>query len=281
MKVSLVKDEKQSQTVGTVVYVLKLDEAAKDAEDIIRQGISLKKLIEQAGSNWNAHTGTTELVSLGIPVPKEKALGKNYVLMPDAYVELLISPFYEFSSDEKKLISISAELVAGAPWCGHTQKNRADVLELFAKFDKDTVQGGTALGALAHWYKPFPLVQAGEGKNRVSLAQEHNIPYLAQSFTRKLVPPNTLTIRRVFFSRHVLLKCSNAKHLSINADTPFRLNGGEFLIPFPELTVPLMKLYGVKERRGVLRFFIGYRFKRHMLGFLRSKSYPGVSSPWW
>lgn len=116
MKVSLVKDEKQSQTVGAVVYVLKLDEAAKDAEDIIRQGISLKKLIEQAGSNWNAHTGTTELISLGIPVPKEKALGKNYVLMPDAYVELLISPFYEFSSDEKKLISISAELVAGGRW---------------------------------------------------------------------------------------------------------------------------------------------------------------------
>lgn len=278
MKVSIVKDEKQSQALGAPVYVMELDKAAKEAEAVIRDAIALKASIEKAGSNWATHTATADLIKLGIPVPRNKSLGGNYVMMADAFAELLVSPFYEFTKDDKKLISISANLVAGAPWQGHAQKSRKEALELFAEFNEDTAKDSTRIGALAHWYKPFPFIQAGEGKNRVSLAQAHNIPYLAQNQTRQMLDASTLAIRKVWFSNHWLLQCSSANQISGGADAPFRLKEGEFLIPFPKLTVQLMKQYGVQERSRVFRFFLGYRFKRHMLQFLQSKSYG--RSPW-
>lgn len=269
-----------SQIAGRSVYELHSDKKARQAEEIIRRGISLKAKIEKAGRDWSAFEATDELLKEGIPAPKVKKLNRQIAFTTNSFLDLLIGPFHAKTDNPQTLVSVPADLVIGAPWQGHESKSRKEAVSFFKKFDKWTAESEPLLGATGTWYEPFPLIRAGEGKNRVSLAQEHRLPYWSQVFHYKMAPPKSLILRPVFFSKHWLLQCSDEHYFPGGSDSPFKIRRNEFLVAFPSLTLPLLSLYGVKTGRPVFRIALNTRFKLHMLNFLRGSLLANAFSPW-
>lgn len=280
MRTQPVKNPTLSQIAGRPVYELHSDKKAQLTEDIIRRGISLKAKIEKAGRNWSVYEDTDELLKAGIPAPKIKKLNQQIAFATNSFLDLLIGPFYAQKHRSQTLVSMPADLVIGAPWQGHEPKNRKEAISFFKDSDKWTAESEPLLGAKGSWYYPFPLIRAGEGKNRVSLAQEHQIPYLSQVFHYEVAPPESLTLRRVIFSKHWLLQCSDEHYYPGVTDSPFKIKQNEFLVAFPSLTLPLLSLYGVKTGRPVFRIAPKIRFKCHMLNFLRGSLLANAVSPW-
>ena len=92
----------------------------------------------------------------------------------------------------------------------------------------------------AYYYKMgnLPLYLAVEGKNRVKLFQKHKRPIKAEISQLNMPNPKNLTLHETIFGKTILLSCDDS-HYTSRKDSIF-------ILPFPEIAVPIYTAYGVK-----------------------------------
>ncbi len=140
------------------------------------------------------------------------------------------------------------------PWvvAGATRKpawfETPDEFEVFAsRLDQATLDGEPLVRSTTEWIKPFPLLIAGEGKNRVETYQKVQRPLVTHVTVREFVPAKTLRLYRSIWNSSVWL-------LRVVGDEPTwwseNLEPGYSVLPFPEVGVPLLQAYGVEVDRG-------------------------------
>lgn len=159
----------------------------------------------------------------------------------EAFIRWFFGPFWR-SSLESDLCRVTAWACVG--WNRHQRASMPadDALRLARQLD-DHTRGDDSQRAIGHWFEPFPLVLMGEGKNRVDLYREHDLPLLVQLRIAALAPAASLMLKPV-------LGCDNLVALEC-LDASFWRDGERIaLLPFPDLAVPLLRAYGVQWARG-------------------------------
>ncbi|MEE4678406.1 hypothetical protein V2K56_01960 [Pseudomonas alliivorans] len=290
MKSKLSLNKSLSLTFGKDVYELTCDQEANEAAQFIRKGILFKAELEAAARDWGACSVSVKekLIAIGVPVPKKFTSKQAFALDTGAFLDALICPFYREINhkptlSDTPLINISADLVIGASWQTYSPMNFLQAKTLFQSLDSQTVnpdlQGSTEY-AYGDWYSPFPVIKAGEGKNRVSLASQHCIAYLTRAHQYEFAPAYTLSLHKVMFSDYWVLKCSDSKYWPGETLPAFALTRNKTIIALPKITLELLRLYGVQEGRRTFQFGIYRKFRRCMLAWLTNTTGGATSSPW-
>ncbi|MCQ9085387.1 hypothetical protein [Vibrio harveyi] len=94
----------------------------------------------------------------------------------------------------------------------------------------------------------FPLYIAMEGKNRVSVFQQHGVKILCTERLTTFPEASDLTLHKVRFNKDAyFLTCHDESfvHRQSRCEQIF----------FPEAIVPLLRKYGVKEGKPIFKFF--------------------------
>lgn len=97
-----------------------------------------------------------------------------------------------------------------------------------------------------HKVGPFPLYMAGEGKHRVLLFRKHSIDIVADIKYKKYPRAESLRIHKALWRNIYYISCNEKE---------FSETGKPIKLAFPELTLPLLNEYGVKEGSILYRPF--------------------------
>ncbi|MFC4424522.1 hypothetical protein [Cupriavidus pampae] len=129
-------------------------------------------------------------------------------------------------------------------------------LNLVPSLDAATLEGDDGHGSTTSWLKPFPLLWAKEGKNRIQCYQDTETTLLTDTRTCDALPASLLRLYRSVVSSSVWIlryvggdpfwdrKVADME-TAMRSGRPFRS-----ILPFPEVGVPLLLNYGVKVDRG-------------------------------
>lgn len=116
-----------------------------------------------------------------------------------------------------------------------------------SSLDKSTMDPSVSDG-YATWLKPIPVIVAGEGKHRVDLHRQHCLDMVARIQIDEFPPAAELELFRIHGSGGVWgLRCLRMDRIRKTG----RVQGALAYLPLPNLSVPLLKAYGVQisERR--------------------------------
>jgi hypothetical protein len=123
--------------------------------------------------------------------------------------------------------------------------------EVMDTLNEKTIETHTTNGGdpeAAYYYKigTLPMYYAGEGKNRVSLFQKHNRTIAAIVKTLSFPEANKLTVVRYW---------------------PYRIyglmySGLEQVLPFPEVSLPIIEEYGVTRRKQKIDFLAPFKLRQ-------------------
>lgn len=128
----------------------------------------------------------------------------------------------------------------------------AEFLGFADELDNATAQGDTPESS-THWLKPFPLLWAGEGKNRIQMYQDTQRPLLTNADACQFLPPGALRLYRSVVDDSVWMLRFIEEALSPDWATRMMRMGASpkaQVLPFPKVAVPLLLHYGVKVDRG-------------------------------
>lgn len=233
--------------------------------DMMKSGravISLKQRFEKIARSWPTLSAEGrrqyELAHMA-PELNETTGQFVYALQPDHFILSLMGmrrwlhACYEVEQ-QNALIEVDPWLVAGGlrkqSWISmlpSTFLDFADALDR-ATFDKDS-----SVGSFTHWLKPFPLLWAGEGKNRVESYQETERQLLTNVEVCRFLPSQSLRLYKSAINDTVWLvryvgelssEWTSRMDRYGEPSTPMQV------LPFPDLAVPLLQRYGVKIDRG-------------------------------
>ncbi len=120
--------------------------------------------------------------------------------------------------------------------------------DVFAsRLDQETLAGNPLVMSTTEWIKPFPLLIAGEGKNRVETYQKEGRPLITHVTVREFVPASTLRLYRSIWNSSVWLLRVVGEEANWWSEG---LEPGYSVLPFPDVGVPLLQAYGVQVDRG-------------------------------
>lgn len=129
-------------------------------------------------------------------------------------------------------------------------------LNLVPSLDEATRERDDGHGSTTAWLKPFPLLWAREGKNRIQSYQDTETMLLTDTRVCDFLPASVLRLYRSVVNSSVWIlryvggdpfwdRKIGHMETAMRGGRPFRA-----ILPFPEVGVPLLLNYGVKVDRG-------------------------------
>lgn len=205
-----------------------------------------RKCLERQNLQPQTHSTTGQLV---------------YAFEPDKFIfaTLGINSWGHASYNPKgsQLASVDSWFVAGGlrkkKWFNF---DRNEFQQLIPVFDAATSSDNSGNGSFTSWLKPFPLLWAGEGKNRIQSYQDTNNDLFTSVTTCEFLPAASLRLYQSVFNNSVWL-LRYVGGIDSNWDQRIQRHSGykehgfdKAILPFPEVGVPLLLKYGVKVDRG-------------------------------
>jgi len=230
-----------------------------------RAVIELKRKYEAIARSWQTLTKSDrkqfELQNLA---PQIHPTTGNfiYAFRPDNFIFAVLGANYwshaSYGATEgKHLTIVNPWLIAG----GLRKKSWFDMdqsvfQQLVPQFEAATISDNTGLGSFSSWLKPFPLLWAEEGKNRIQSYQDTNTDLLTSVTICEFMPAASLRLYRsvldnsVWLLRYVGGIDAHWDHQIQQMGALRRQRFGKVVLPFPEVGVPLLQNYGVKIDKG-------------------------------
>lgn len=212
-------------------------------EPIIRSIVEFKDAIDRSAllEEEMLTLAERELLAQNDFVP---ANSKNFDRSPEGFRKLIMGPF-EFKKTDLKRTCL---VVPDWSVLGYLRRpqyiNRLHDAASIIKNDVDRLND-----AFISCYGGIPLFFAGEGKNRASLHREAGLSYLASIVMHGYPAARSLSFQRV-------AGCKNLVALHAKR----RFSKATALLPFPAISIPLLRAYGAAEiRRPWVGFLYPFR----------------------
>lgn len=229
-----------------------------DLVEVMKKAAHEKNRIEYIYQNWNEKSNEEkkEFARQGL-VPCNNHYGRRIEALDPLVFAFGLLGLQDWRLHAANFLK-SGNLVRSInPWCviGSTRKrqwlkgiDKERFLGWAATMNAASQAQDTGQGAVCDHLKGFPILIAGEGKNRVREFQKHNIELVAQVHTWTLPEAQYLRLYRSPINRTICLirVLPNPEIDTDRGPVPEGLG----VLPFPEFGVELLENYGVQWDRG-------------------------------
>jgi hypothetical protein len=234
---------------------------SKEEMQLGRNVILLKRKYEEIARKWESfdEMQRDQFRKANLDPQIHPTTGKHvYAFWPDEFVFAVLGisgwGHASYRTEKEIVATVDPWIVSGGlrkkDWFNF---DREQFVNLIPDLDKATRASDTGVGSFTTWLKPFPLLWANEGKNRVQQYQDANIALLTSVKHSEFLPAHSLRLSRSVYDASVWVVRYIGCGDSAWDDRVQRLIGNgpdKMVLPFPQVGVPLLQSYGVKVDRA-------------------------------